>query len=347
MIRVTAHPRGLWPLQLAILLSMCAPSQSSAESAATNKALAEALFDEGKKLMAENDFAHACPKFERSQELDEGIGTLLFLADCYEKNGQIASAWATFREAGSRARARGETDRERTALRRTSVLEPLLAKLTLEVDASSDLQGLTVTRNAQRVPHELWGISSPVDPGVQNLDATAPGKRPWHGSVTLADGETRIVKIPRLLDAPVQSPPARVAGVDVAPNSTLSSEPPPAPLSADNTSHTAAYALGAIGVAGFAVGTGFGLSAMSRNSVADAHCERPGGLCDATGVAAGHDVNQRATISNIAFGVGAAASIGAVILYFAAPGRGSKSASIQVNVAASNRAGGLTLAGAL
>ena len=334
--------------RLAATLTFCAASHSSAEPAASNKALAEALFDEGRRLMDAHDYAHACPKLARSQELDEGIGTLLYLADCYEKSGHNASAWASFREAASRANARGETERERIATRRASVLEPLLAKLTIVVESSADLPGLSVTRDAERVARELWGLQSPLDPGVHSLDATAPGKLPWHGSVTLSDSEVRIVKIPALLDAPVTSaPPApTAAGAGIA----LPSDAPPRvdARGADMPpERTVAYVLGALGVVGLGVGTGYGLAALRKNDTADAHCARPGNLCDPAGVAAGKDVSHWATTSNVAFGVGAAFSLGALALLFMTPKQHSDAGSWHLNAVAGKQGGQIAFAGSL
>src|SRR6185437_15434982 len=68
---------------------------------ASDKAAAEALFDAAKKLYADKKYAEACTRFDASEKLDRGIGTLLYLADCYEHVGRTASAWATFREAES------------------------------------------------------------------------------------------------------------------------------------------------------------------------------------------------------------------------------------------------------
>src|SRR5438132_4379169 len=83
-------------------------SRAGAQSAA-DKAAAEALFDQGRAAMQASDFAKACGLLERSQRIDPGIGTLLYLAECYEKHGRTASAWATFREAADAADRARET----------------------------------------------------------------------------------------------------------------------------------------------------------------------------------------------------------------------------------------------
>src|SRR4051812_16548065 len=70
---------------------------------ATDRPEAEALFDQGRRLLAAGNYAAACPKLEASNRLDPGIGTMLNLGDCYEKNGQTASGWAAFREAAAAA----------------------------------------------------------------------------------------------------------------------------------------------------------------------------------------------------------------------------------------------------
>lgn len=47
-------------------------------------------------LVQKGDWAAACPKFEESERLDPGIGTLYHLADCYEHVGRLATAWGLF-----------------------------------------------------------------------------------------------------------------------------------------------------------------------------------------------------------------------------------------------------------
>ena len=52
---------------------------------------AEALFREGKRLLKDGKTAEACDKFAASDHLDRSAGTLLNLADCREKNHQLAT----------------------------------------------------------------------------------------------------------------------------------------------------------------------------------------------------------------------------------------------------------------
>src|SRR5262245_38672975 len=98
-------------------------SRAGAQTAA-DKAAAEALFDQGRAAMQEGDFGKACGLLERSQHIDPGVGTLLYLAECYEKSGRSASAWATFREAADAADRAKETGRARTGRDRAARLEP-------------------------------------------------------------------------------------------------------------------------------------------------------------------------------------------------------------------------------
>jgi hypothetical protein len=70
---------------------------------------ATALFAEGRRLMATEDYASACPKLAESQALEPAADTALDLAICYQKASQaafkVAHDLARPSEDGSRARA--------------------------------------------------------------------------------------------------------------------------------------------------------------------------------------------------------------------------------------------------
>src|SRR5262245_8654591 len=147
-------------LALGSLISFVAVS-AWAEPTPNDKLTAEALFSEGRKLMAAGNFRQACPKFEASLKLDPGVETMLNLGDCYEKNQQSASAWTQFREASSAARAAGSKEREELARQRTAALEPKLSRLTIVVGT----QSVHVSRDGSPVEPAAFGSALPVDPG--------------------------------------------------------------------------------------------------------------------------------------------------------------------------------------
>jgi len=94
---------------------------------------AEALFEEGRSLVAAGKVAEACPKFADSERLGPSVATLLNLANCWERVGRTATAWATYREAASAANAAGRKDYLATAQRRADGLAPKLARLIVTV----------------------------------------------------------------------------------------------------------------------------------------------------------------------------------------------------------------------
>src|ERR1700730_12060632 len=90
---------------------------------------AQALSEEGRRLMAAGDYASACPKLSESAALDPGSGTALSLASCYEKSNKLASAWETLQ----RSAAAGRSDRVAAAKKKAAALEPRLSRMTIAV----------------------------------------------------------------------------------------------------------------------------------------------------------------------------------------------------------------------
>src|SRR6187401_1741060 len=138
---------------------------------------AQALFDDGRRLMNEGHFQEACPKLAASQKLDPGAGTLMNLATCYEKNNQLASAWAAFREAAAASRASGHPDWETAARGRADKLEPELARLSVTVAKDVEVPGLVVERDGRALDPAEWATPMPIDGGPHTIRALAPGKK--------------------------------------------------------------------------------------------------------------------------------------------------------------------------
>src|SRR6188768_1973116 len=152
-----------------------APPPAHAQSTA-EKATAELLFEEGLTLMRNGSFAEACPKLESSQRIDPAVGTLLYLAECYEKQGRTASAWVTFRDAGALARSLNQVDRAQVAEQRANQLQRELAMVTVQIaPEAQQIPGLTVKCGPVPVAVSLTEVSVPVDPGQVTIEASAPG----------------------------------------------------------------------------------------------------------------------------------------------------------------------------
>ncbi len=327
----------------AIAVVVALSTQSShARADASGAAAAEALYDEGKKLEAKGDFASACPKFAASQQLDAAAGTLLHLANCYEKTNKNASAWATYLDAASAAHAQNRADWEKAARGKAAALEPKLARVSIIV--TEPATGEAVKRDDIELATASYSVPIPLDAGQHTFSAEAPKKKPWRTTVVVTgDGMKLEVKIPKLEDAPVAIAPA-------APPKT---EPVAATTEPAKTEDPGSgrriigYTLGAVGIVGLGVGSVTGLMAMGANNDAKKLC--PTSPCaDKTGVDDNDKAKSLGTVSTIGFIAGGALLAGGVVLVLTAPSAVEKKAAFS-NVKVSPTFGpsysGLSMAG--
>jgi hypothetical protein len=283
--------------------------RASAQPSASATGAAVALFDEGRRLMDQGNYAEACPKLARSQQVAPNGGTLFVLADCYEKNGQHASAWVTYKEAAARAVSAGKTDAERLALDAVNAITPSVTWVTLEV---TDTEGLAVLRDGEEVARPEWGVAMPLDPGVHRFEARARGKKTWSSDVHVtAAGQRLRVDVPKL-----EADVARSTGGPVEAGS-----------SSWGTQRLVGLGIAGAGVAGLVVGTIFGLRASSKNDEAASHCVGDK-YCDGDGLRLDDEGRSAGAVSTVAFIAGGAAlATGAIVFLTAPPGRPSDGAS--------------------
>jgi serine/threonine-protein kinase len=318
--------RTLSILTFSLALALAGPlaAQPSAES----KAAAEALFDEGKKLMDGGDYGAACPKFEQSEALDPALGTALNLAGCYEKIGRTASAWATFRRAAAVAKAKKQADREKLARKRADALEANLSRLTIVVPEASRVTGLSVTRNGVAIGSELFGQAVPVDPGTFSIEASAPGKVTFKTQVELATKANQSVTIPVLENdtgaaastEPAPPPVAPVENVPPVEPPPTELDQPPADADTGSSQRTIGLVVGGAGVVGLVVAGVFALKAKSTYDDSKAEClPADPNRCSPKGVELRDDARSSGNVATIAGGLGLAALVGGSILYFTAP----------------------------
>lgn len=287
-----------------------------------NRAAAEALFNQGRNLMTAGKFAEACPKFEASQQLDPGLGTMLNLAECYEKTGRTASAWAEYREAIPLARAAGSKTRQDLANERAQALQERLSTLTIRAMVGDDTEAhLEVRRDGVALQEAELGSPIPVDPGEHVVEAVAPGKQPWSSKVQVTGDAAKVsVEIPKLQAAGDQAQPAAAEPKPVV-TTTPDNSPPPSDKPSGSAQRTTGLVFGGVGVVGLGLGAFFGLQASSKWSDAKSKCtDYPYG-CNTDATDLRSSAHSQATVSTVAFVAGGALLATGVVLYLTAPSK--------------------------
>jgi hypothetical protein len=296
---------------LASCIVLCLATSTVNAQSAADKAAAQALFDEGQNLFKATDYAAACPKFEASLAKFDGLGTRGKLAECYEKVGRVASAWAMWREVGVLAKKANDEKRQQIAEERFQALEGKLPYVIIQVPEANRIDGLSIKRAGANVDAGELGARVAVDPGPVHIEATAPGRKPWSKDVTLTESQVETVEVPML---------------EVDPN-TAATEPTGATKSGSVTTEeltknpktlrTVGMVAVGVGVASILVGGYFGLRASSKwdGAFDDGHCNADTNVCDSEGQEQTESARSSATLSNIFIGAGAAVAAGGVVMW--------------------------------
>lgn len=282
----------------ACLLAAAALAPGPARAQGTpQKAAAEALFRDARRLMAEGDLASACPKFVAAQRLDPTVGTALNVGECFERAGRTASAWTAFEEARRMARQAGDGPREAEGERRAQKLEPRLARLRLTARAPVP-PGAAVKLDGEPLDAAVLGTAFPVDPGRHTVSVDDPAGA-WTLVITIP---ARPVTVNATLGPPAAPSPA---SGPVA--------PPPPPFWGPQ--RVAGAAAGAAGVFGVVLGSIFGATAISKkNASNDGPCDATN-HCDAEGKALRAEGLRAGNLSTAFFIGGGALLAGGVVLF--------------------------------
>jgi hypothetical protein len=296
---------------------------AKAESAA-DKAAADALFNDARKLIAQKKYDDACPKFAESMRLSGRLGTLLNLATCHEHQGKTASAWAEFNQAVALAKTQHDKKREKYATSHAQKLEKRLARLSLSPPEGSKYA--TLFLDGKEMGASVWDTPLPLDPGSHEVEVRVPGKKSWSTTVEVKEGpETTKLAVPALeAEAPPESE---------KPEAAAEAKPEPAPRTpaeARGGSHALGWVSLGVGVVGVGVGSYFGLRTFSKKNEASDHCGANIGqsndtLCDAQGVDLRNQAHTAATVSTVSFAVGAV-GLGAGIVLLLSGSSSEKSA---------------------
>lgn len=293
----------------------------------TDPAAAEALFQEGRRLLKEGEVVEACSKFDESLRLDPAIGTLINVASCQERLGRTATAWQAWRAAADQLPT---TDKRRAmAIRHATALEKVLGRLSLTLGPNvPDQEQVEVRRDGIRLGKASLGLPLPLDPGLHLVEVLAPGRQPSRYEVAVRPGDTRTLLLelgpeldqrpePRTAEAPASAP---------APTAASGSPPPVALLRTERAvprtgkPFRAAAAWGLVGTGAVAAGLAgyFAFQALEARRDAEVSC--PGRAADRVCLRSGTsalDRDRRASIrSDIAAAMGAMLVSGGLYLLY-------------------------------
>jgi tetratricopeptide (TPR) repeat protein len=253
---------------------------------------ADALFTAAKQLRAAGLYEDACPKFAETEQLDPGVGVMLYLADCYQHTGRSANAWAEFRKAELLAHDRNDK-RADLAKGRADALEAKLTRMTIEVAEAAKHPGLEIAVDGTRIRPENWNSVLPTDPGSHAVEINEPGQPARTLNVHLDEGSILTVPVFEAAAAPA---PAVERAPTPAPTEAISDSAPP---KMSRTRTYVGFALLGVGVIGVTAGAGY-LDAKN-NAISKGKRSSAG------------------TFAGVSFGVGAAGFASAVVLYLTAP----------------------------
>jgi tetratricopeptide (TPR) repeat protein len=249
---------GIYLGSLPLLLSSEALAQTS-KAAATQ---ADKLFREARGLLEQGRYREACRTFERSQELDPSPGTLLNLGNCYEQEGDLAHALATFERAVADSQLQADAKKRKAwveagSLRRDS----LRSRVPMLKVKASPTPGVSVTLDGQALAQLDSALR--LNSGHHVVEASGPGKMSFRRELDLQLADDVEVVLPALSDAAPIAPTEPPAP----------SAPPAGPVTARAAGPSAwPWVCVGGGAALLVAGTVTGIMAKSKENQLDAQC---------------------------------------------------------------------------
>jgi hypothetical protein len=242
----------------------------------------------------------------------------LNLADCYERQGKIASAWTSYKATLELAKRTQRPDRVEIAANKLRELAPRVSNLTLTL-SSPGPRDLSVVVDGVEVG--VAGIGAPlaVDAGRHVVVVTVPQGGRSEQQVELAEGESRALELslpaaPRVHDDESK----RRGGGPAAP----AGEP------AANWAYVLGGTLMGLGAGSLAAGLGTGIRALALGAEVEQEC--PDHLCSRAGFAAYEEADTHATASNVTLAVGAGLVVAGLGFVLAGTSFGERTATVAI-----------------
>lgn len=319
MTSIFASPagrRGRAVIALAAALALgaaAAPPAHAGPPTASDNESARQLLREGVKLRARGDIPGAVKKLEGAHALVHTPVTGLELGKTYLLLHKLVEARDVFREVVRMPEDR-ETDRTRDARAEAdetaNALATRIPAVVVKISGGPDPSRVTVMVDSEVVPAAALAAPRKVNPGKHTVIARIDDAPRARVEITLAEGETKEVKLDLPKDVP--HPPPNMAGKAA----------PPRPFWGGQ--RIAGAVVGGVGLVGVGLGAAFGAQALSKNSASNAggHCH-DGNVCDSTGFALREDARSVGTLSTVMWIAGGVALAGGLTLFLTAPRAGS------------------------
>ena len=250
------------------MLLVVDPGAAFAQGAPARAKKAQQLFEEATAELDAGKYDSACPKLlEVTRLAPDGVGARETLAECYEKQGKLASAWRQHGAAEALARKQNKLDRAAAAARHAAALKPRLATLTASAPPGAGEAVLQL--DGETVEGAPWGTPVYVDGGSHTVVVTAPGYKPFSRTITVTgDGAKVKLQVPAL-EAANAAPDATAT---VTATAATGDTPPPPPESAPspvNLRFVGGITAVGLGVGSIALGIFSGLQVQSAQTVVD------------------------------------------------------------------------------
>jgi hypothetical protein len=274
---------------IAVLLAVAASTPALAQ---TDPEAADALFREGRRLMAAGQYDEACAKFLESDRAEPSVGALLNLAECELERDEPAAAWTAFRRAELLARAKKEGGRARFAARQKDRVGRSLGFVRIAVTPRwREAPDLAVKLSGRPVERRQLGVELPLEPGLYTLTATAGRAEPF-------TAELDVIASPDVTDVAIELRPR---------TGLVNSAPGPAPVAqtrVNRTQRIAGVSMAATGAATLIASVALGAAARSQYNSVKACGDREAPPCTLDEIATGDSARLKADVATGLFVAG-------------------------------------------
>jgi len=262
--------------------------------------MADQLFSQGVDQMKPGNFASACPRIERSYQLDPKDWTLFTLAKCRDNEGKRTAALGHYRAylrmfgAMTGAARQKHAGRAATATAQIAAIEPVLPKVKFIWETPPPAESRIVVDDIEFRPDTLDALL-PLDPGTHKIVVQLPGEPQRTRTVTLAKGGSTIIDLTPAkpqTDTAIGAATGKGGKGMTGPGSGANRKRDPAKI--------AGFVGIGVGAAGLVAGAITGGMTISEKRAVDERCN-DAYVCDTVGMAAVDRMNTFGNTSTALF----------------------------------------------